>query len=145
MNQPMGEIIRVTRARPEPRHFWQGVVMLLSVMFLLGVVMLAVGSERINAMIAFATLLDLLAVVTLAGYAWRRPLRRPGLQVLVFVLAAVQFGRAAIVALVVWPNLVPWQGDDIAWQALWIYAGLPPMVLLAVGLYRYATDRADTA
>ena len=40
MNQPMGESIRVTRARPEPRRFWQGVVMLLSVMFLLGVVML---------------------------------------------------------------------------------------------------------
>ncbi len=145
MKQPSGENIRAARDAPDPRRFWQGAVMLMTVMFLLSLVLFSFGSVRINAMIAVVTGLDLLAIVTLAGYAWRHPLRHAGLQVLVFLLAAVQFGRAAIVALVVWPNLVPWHGDDIAWQALWIYAGLPLMVLMGVGLYRYATDRAGSA
>lgn len=124
-----------------PRRFWQGVVILYALLFLVSGLLLAMAGVRPDASALLIGGIDLLALLALAGYAWRRPLPHAGPQLLVFLLATLQLGRAALIAIAVWPNLVPWHGDEIAWQALGLYAGLPLLVLVALGLHRYATDR----
>ncbi len=124
-----------------PRRFWQATVFFFAVMFLAsGALSLASGVAPTAMSLAVGTI-DLMGLMALIGYAWRRPLAHAGLQILVLLLAAFYFLRVALMAFVVWPNLVPWRGDAIAWQAVAICASLPFLVLIGVGLYRYAIDR----
>lgn len=123
---------------PRPRRFWQATVVLGALMFVLWVVLIAATGVWPGAMDTVLAVIDAAALVALAGYAWRWPLRGFGLQLLVLALAALAFLRVAIIAIVLWPNLVPWLGDVYAWQALATYCVLPLLLLIAVGLYRYA-------
>lgn len=125
-----------------PRRFWQGVVIVYALMFLAGAVLIAMGRMPLGAGGLAVGSIDVLALVALAGHAWRRPLRGAGLQLLVFLLAAIDFIRAGLVIIVVWPNLLPWRGDEYAWQALFAIATALLLALVAVGLYSYATDRS---
>ena len=123
-----------------PRRFWQVTVFLFVLMFLVsGAMTLVSGAPSAGSMAMGA--IDLMGLMALAGYGWRRPLPHAGLQILVFLLAAFYFLRVALIAIVVWPNLLPWRGDAVAWEALGIYAMLPFLALIGLGLYRYATDR----
>lgn len=131
-----------TAGTTRPRRFWQGVVFAIALLFLFSGVMIATGRVALDSVGLVLGGIDLLALVALAGHAWRRPLRGAGLQVLVLLLAVIEFVRAAIVVIGVSPNLMPWNGDQHAWQALWIIATVPLLVLLGVGLYGYATDRS---
>lgn len=137
----LGAETRPTHARRQPRRFWQGVCLILLLLVVGSGLMMAFGGVRPNAFSWLVAALDAIAMFALAGYAWRRPLRHAGLQLLVFLLASIQFLRVILIAVVVWPNLVPWRGDAIAWQAVGIYSALPVLLLVAIGLYRYATDR----
>lgn len=134
-----------TACPDRPRRFWQGVVLVCALLGTASIAMIVVGRVPPGPASLAVGALDLLALVALAGYAWRRPLRHAGLQLLVFLLAAADFLRAALVLVVIWPNLVPWRGDSHAWQALAVAAAVPMLVVVAIGLYRYATDRSHAA
>lgn len=123
-----------------PRRFWQATVFLLAMMVMVSGVLMFAGDAAPRAGAFAVGTIDLMGLLALAGYGWRRPLVHAGMQFLVLLLAASYFLRAVIIAFVVWPNLLPWRGDAIAWQALGLYALLPFLVLIGLGLYRYATD-----
>lgn len=124
-----------------PRRFWQAGVILFAMMFLASGALNLTSGVAPSAISLAVAAIDLMGMLALTGYAWRRPLAHAGLQILVMLLAAIYFLRVALMAFVVWPNLVPWRGDAIAWQALAICASLPFLVLIGVGLYQYASDR----
>lgn len=137
-DSPSSNALPTGASAPRPRRFWQATVVLGALMFVLWIVLIAAAGVWPRAMDLVVAAIDVAALLALAGYAWRRPLRGIGWQLLVLVLAAILLLRAAIIAVVLWPNLVPWIGDTYAWQALATYCVLPLLLLIALGLYRYA-------
>jgi hypothetical protein len=142
MSVPAPAIVRRAGASGlRPRRFWQAMVFLFAMLFLVGGALMLAGSVALSALSLAIVAIDLMGLLALAGYGWRRPLVHAGLQILVLLLAATYFLRALLMAFLVWPNLVPWRGDGIAWQALGLCATLLFLMLIGLGLYRYATDR----
>lgn len=128
-----------------PRRFWQAVAGIYAALVLANAAMLVFAGARpaTGALLVYG--IDLLSLLALAGYGWRRSLRSAGLQLMVILLAAANLLRAVVVIYAVWPNLVPWHGDAYAWEALAILSSVPILVLVAAGLNRYATDHGHAA
>jgi len=81
-------------------RLWQGLVILLTLLFVAPGLLMATSDTRPSAAALVIGAIDVVALLTLPGYAC--PLRHVGLQLLVFLLAAVQFFRLTLVAIVVW-------------------------------------------